>query len=176
MKILAMSDTHIKDGDSIPEFLTNTKDFDMILHAGDFSSRQFYEFLNSTGKLKAVHGNSDERSIKKTLPERLVFEVDGIKIGVVHVGSLSINDTTALKYLAMEMDVKILIFGHFHRPLIDEKDVILICPGSPTKPRMSNPTYVVIDIQDGIPYFEIREFEGHCCSYLEFLKKLDEEK
>ena len=34
-------------------------------------------------------------------------------------------DTTAQSYLAKEMDVDILIFGHLHRPLIEKNELCL---------------------------------------------------
>ncbi len=173
MKIMVISDTHIKTDQLVPQFLMDIDKYDAIVHAGDFTSFEFYNLLESTGKLKAVHGNADEQKIKDLLPERLIFEADGVKIGIVHEGALSINDTTALRYLALEMEVDILIFGHFHRPLIEESDIILICPGSPTAPRMADPSFVEINIDDGYVSINILQAEGHCCNYLEFLKKLD---
>jgi energy-coupling factor transport system ATP-binding protein len=35
-----------------------------------------------------------------------------------------------LRYLAKEMDVDVLIFGHFHHPIIEESEVLLLSSGS----------------------------------------------
>ena len=35
-----------------------------------------------------------------------------------------------LRYLAKEMDVDVLIFGHFHHPIIEESKVLLLSSGS----------------------------------------------
>ncbi|NOQ47836.1 MAG: metallophosphoesterase, partial [Methanococcoides sp.] len=95
MRILAISDTHLRGGDIPPTFRGLVDDCDIIAHAGDFTSNECYNAFAATGKLKAVCGNSDDSELKKILPERLVFETEGVKIGIVHEGSLSIMDTTA---------------------------------------------------------------------------------
>jgi hypothetical protein len=176
LRIIVISDTHIETG-VIPKYLADVlADYDLIVHAGDFTSYECYKALEATGKLKAVHGNADEALIKRALPEKVTFEADGIKIGIVHEGALSLNDTTALRYLALEMEVNILVFGHLHRPLIEQSDVLLICPGSPTKPRMSDPCAVEIEIKDGKVSSKMIEIVGQSCDYIEYSRKLAEGK
>ena len=176
MKLLLISDTHLET-ENIPQYLAGIiEDYDLIVHAGDFSSMAFYRALESTGKLRAVHGNTDVKELQELLPEKLVFEAEGIKIGVVHEGALSIVDTTPLRYLALEMGVDVLVFGHLHRPLIEKTDVLLICPGSPTKPRMSDPCAVELLIDKGSVSTNIVEITGQSCSYIDFSRKLGRDK
>jgi len=173
MKIIAISDTHLH-GASIPrDILDIVDDCDIIVHAGDFTSLECYKVFASTGKLKAVCGNSDDAKLKNLLPERIKFEVDGVKIGVVHKGGLSITNTIAVRYLALEMGVDVLIFGHIHRPLIEKSDVMLVCPGSPTSPRMADPTVVELIIENGSVSGRIIEIEGECCDYVAFSRNLE---
>lgn len=172
MKLLLISDTHL-DVDTIPPFLMDIMDsYDMVVHAGDFCSMAFYKALDSSGKLKAVHGNMDERELQELLPERLVFEVEGVKIGVIHEGALSITDTTALGYLALEMGVDVLVFGHLHRPLIEKGAVLLICPGSPTSPRMSDPCAVELVVDKGKVSANVIPISGRSCSYIDQSREL----
>lgn len=172
MKIIAISDTHLRGGEIPPTFKDLLDDCDMIVHAGDFISMECYQAFASTGKLKAVYGNSDDSELKEILPEKLVFDADGVRIGLVHEGALSIMDTTPLRYLALEMGVDVLIFGHIHRPLVEKSDVILICPGSPTNPRMSDPSLIEINTDNGKISAEIVEVEGHSCGFIDFSRKL----
>jgi len=65
------------------------------------------------------------------LPERKVIDIEGIKIGLIHQAALSLQETTGARYMAKEMEVDVLVFGHIHRPLIEKSDVLLACPGSP---------------------------------------------
>lgn len=173
MKILALSDTHLKSG-NIPECLSEAmKNHDMIIHAGDFASFEAYRVFENSGKLKAVYGNTDPYEVRKKLPKTLKFEVDGIKIGVVHEGALSINDKTALRYKALEMGVNVLIFGHIHHPVYEESDVILLCPGSPTQPRMSDPMMAELNIENGKVEVKFIEVEGNSCGYVAFSRNLE---
>jgi len=172
MKLIVLSDTHLKTGEIPQQLQTLLEECDLIVHAGDFSNVKAYKAFNAFGKLKAVFGNDDVSELKKLLPERLKFEVDGVKIGVVHEGGLSVTDTTAQGYLAKEMVVDILIFGHLHRPLIEKRDVMLVCPGSPTKPRMSNPSVVELIIEKGNINGKIITLEGDTCQYIKFKDSL----
>ncbi|TGC09646.1 YfcE family phosphodiesterase [Methanolobus halotolerans] len=174
MRCILISDTHIEEG-SIPQYLSAIiEDYDLIVHAGDFTSLDFYKALDSTGKLRAVHGNADQDELKGLLPEELVFEIEGVKIGVVHQGALSVVDMTPMKYKALEMGVDVLVFGHLHRPIIEKSDVLLICPGSPSKPRMSDPCAVELVIENGSINAKLIEIEGQSCSYVDFSRKLGE--
>lgn len=179
MKLIVLSDTHLKTEEIPGQLKSLLEDCDMIVHAGDFSTLKAYQAFSATGKLKAVYGNDDSFEVKQLLPERLKFEVEGVKIGVIHEGGLSVMDTTAQGYLAKEMEVDILIFGHLHRPLIERNDVMLICPGSPTKPRMSNPSVVELVIEKGNIEGRVLTLEGDSCEYIKFkdaLKKQKEEE
>ncbi len=176
MKLIALSDTHLKTGEIPAQLQALIEEYDIVVHAGDFSTVDAYEAFNTGGKLKAVFGNDDVHELKKLLPERLKFEVEGVKIGMVHEGGLSITDMTAQGYLAKEMEVDILIFGHLHRPLIEKTNVMLICPGSPTKPRMSNPSVVELVIEKGTVNGRILTLEGDTCNYLKFKDSLKKQK
>lgn len=176
MKLIALSDTHLKTGEIPPQLQTLLDECDLIVHAGDFSTVEAYNAFNAGGKLKAVFGNDDTSELKGLLPERLKFEVEGVKIGVVHEGGLSVTDTTAQGYLAKEMEVDILIFGHLHRPLIEKGEIVLVCPGSPTRPRMSNPSVVELIIEKGSINGRIIALEGDTCNYIKFQDSLEKRK
>ena len=196
MKILVLSDTHLQSFNSpkadgmnkadavnfsfFPELLREKiRSADMIVHAGDFESEDAYKLFAGTGKLKAVFGNRDPESLTKILPEKLVFEQNGLKIGVIHEAGRSLNDNTARWYILEEMGVDILIYGHIHTPSIDEyKGKFLICPGSPTKARMSEPSVAEITLADDKPgtVTEIRiiPIGQAACGYLKFREELAE--
>ena len=58
-----------------------------------------------------------------------VIEVEGVKVGVIHKDQMTSDHAEGLRYLAKEMDVDVLIFGHFHHPIIEESEVLLLSPG-----------------------------------------------
>jgi putative phosphoesterase len=104
------------------------------------------------------------------LPARKIVKADGIKIGIIHEAALSIQDTTGARYMAKEMGVDVLVFGHIHRPLIDKSDVLLVCPGSPTAPRLSEPSVIELNIDAGTISGKVITLEGTRCGALESMK------
>lgn len=172
MKIIVLSDTHLS-GDLPEEILRIAGEADIVVHAGDFDTVRAYESLRSSCKrLIAVYGNSDEADLMINLSETETFEVEGIRIGVIHRGQYS-TDTTNMRYLALEMGVDILIYGHIHRPIIEKSDVLLICPGSPTFPRMSDPAVVELDVSKGnVTGKVIKVSCGTTCDYINYARSL----
>jgi putative phosphoesterase len=174
MKIIVLSDTHIKSGsitEALPAVLVKLiKEADMVIHAGDFVIKQAYDELSCICRLEAVHGNMDEMSLKNVLPDRKILNVDGVKIGIIHEAALSIHDTTGARYMAKEMGVEVLVFGHLHKPVIDKSDVLLICPGSPTAPRLSEPGVIELIIEDGNISGKVITLEGPRCGALESMR------
>jgi putative phosphoesterase len=171
MKIIAISDTHIKEGSILeqiqPGLVRLIKDADIVIHAGDFVTKRAYDELSGICRLEAVHGNMDEPALKRLLPARKIIELDGLRLGIIHEAALSIQDTQGAWYMAKEMDVDVLIFGHIHRPLIEKSDVLLACPGSPTAPRLSEPAAIELSIEDGSISGKVITLEGTRCGALE---------
>ncbi len=145
-KILVVADTHMSTWNP-PKKLEELMDSaDLVVHAGDFDTYEVYKRF-SDYELVAVCGDSDDEKIRKELPETRVFEVEDVKFGLVHRGNY-LNEFHDLGYKAMELGVNFLIFGHLHRFVLhDAKKAVLLCPGSPTLPRLSTATCaeIVVD-------------------------------
>ncbi|WP_221564702.1 metallophosphoesterase family protein [Alkalihalobacillus sp. TS-13] len=139
MKILLISDTHLKtSGKSFPEvFHSELVKADFIIHAGDFIHESIYEELLEYAPLKAVYGNVDSESLCKRLPDKDIFTIGEVKIGLTH-GHLGIGKSTperALRTFEREKP-DIIIFGHSHIPHQEMVDgVLLYNPGSVTAKR-----------------------------------------
>lgn len=173
-RIVAISDTHLQAGSMVPRGVVDLAEgADLLLHAGDFVSCEVYEAFCDLGPLEAVCGNSDSPEVKAILPERRVLEVEGVKIGLVHRASHS-ADTTGAAFLAREMEVDALVFGHLHRPVVEGGPQLLISPGSPTEPRLSAPSAAEIEV-DGV---EIRgrivSLGRPVCGYFKYAESLAE--
>jgi uncharacterized protein len=173
-RILALSDTHLSR-EALPEAVVElAAGADLIIHAGDFVSENAYESLSKLGKLEAVCGNADSPALKRLLPERKVIEVEGIRIGLVHKASHG-SDLVGAQMMAREMDVQVLVFGHIHRPVVEKGDRLLICPGSPTLPRMSAPSAAVLEIIGGRISGSIVPLGSPVCNYLKYANELARE-
>ena len=149
MKLLVISDTHVRKFDELPERVIELfKGCDAVIHAGDFTSAELYESL-SAKEIYAVYGNTDDYELRRMLPNELKFEIEGVRFGLVHQGNY-LNQFHDLGYKARELGVDFLIFGHIHRFVLERfGDVVVLCPGSPTKPRLSAASVALIDVENG---------------------------
>ncbi len=171
-RIIALSDTHLELGSEIPKSLVDlAKGADLVLHTGDFVSIQVYETFNGLGSFEAVCGNSDFPEVKALLPERKIVEVEEVRIGLVHRASHS-ADLTGAEFLAREMEVDALVFGHIHKPLVERGSHILICPGSPIAPRLSAPSVAEIEVEGREIRGRILPLGKPICNYFKYAESL----
>ncbi|MCZ7382049.1 MAG: metallophosphoesterase [Candidatus Methanoperedens sp.] len=176
MKIIVLSDTHIKPGQSLEknlpkELISIIKSSGFIIHAGDFESPECYNELKSLGKLEAVHGDTDSPELMKLLPERKIISVEGVRIGIIHKGQLTSENTDGLRYLAKEMGVDVLVFGHFHHPIVHKTDVLLLSPGSATVPGIAEPSAIELEIIKNTVKGKIIRCKDNVCTYFEYEKQ-----
>lgn len=165
IRILALGDTHLENEELPSALVELARSADIIIHTGDFVSMQIHSALADLGRLEAVHGNSDTPRLKRLLPERRQIEVSGIRIGIVHMASHG-PSLVGAEMMAREMDVNVLVFGHIHRPVIERGERLLICPGSPTQPRLSLPSAAWIEVDDRGIHGRIVPLGEPVCNYL----------
>lgn len=150
MKVVVLSDTHMpKKAKTLPKILQNDlTDSDLIIHAGDFQSADFYNELKSYGKLIGVTGNVDTIEIQELLAEKQLITLNGFSIGIVHGHGSKL--TTEKRALAAFEGVKTdcIIFGHSHIPVHKKVNgTLLFNPGSPTdKRRQPRYSYGILTI------------------------------
>ncbi|AMK14815.1 YfcE family phosphodiesterase [Methanobrevibacter olleyae] len=174
MLIGLISDTHIPDRRvKLPQKVLETfKDVDLILHAGDITSKSVIDELESIAPVVAVEGNMDRVVGEMDLPASKIIEVEGHKIGIIHGEVYPRGDTQNLYYSALELGVDILVSGHSHIAQLEKiKDVILVNPGSPTNPRLSDPSVALMEINGDDISIEFVQTGRPVCSALNFSKK-----
>lgn len=149
MIIGVVSDTHHGDKTKhAPSILFEKfEGVDLILHAGDITSRELFERLNEIAPVIAVRGNADHLQ----LPEERIIDLEGLRAGIIHGHQFLGLNAQVLSYKALEMDVDVLIFGHTHRYFYDERifhgrRIVLLNPGSPTFPRMGAAGFAVVRV------------------------------
>jgi len=173
MLIGLISDTHIPDRENkIPITVLETfKDVELIIHAGDLTSIGVKEELEKIAPVLAVQGNMD-RTYNIDLPKSLTKTIEDVKIGVNHGKVYPRGDTQQLYYIAKELDVEVLITGHTHQAFVEQiDDILLLNPGSPTVPRLTNPTVMLMTVKKGEVDVEIKKIGTPVCSALNFKKK-----
>ena len=150
MRIGVLSDTHIPifSRDIPTEVRTGLASCEIIVHAGDIVESRTIKELGKIAETKAVHGNMDSAELKRMLPESLVFEVGGKKIGVIHGrGSGKAVLDWVKGFFKSELDI--VIFGHSHMPFNKKiGDTLFFNPGSATDILLSGKrTYGIIIIE-----------------------------
>lgn len=152
MRAVVLSDTHLRDdgGRRLPDSVyAALRDADVVLHCGDVVERGLLDELATFAAVHAVLGNNDV-TLRGTLPERLLVELDGVRIGMVHDSGATKG--RAARVHRMFPDCDVVVFGHSHAPVDDEgvDGQRLFNPGSPTQRRMQpHPSFGVLDLADG---------------------------
>lgn len=121
MLVGVISDTH---GLLRPAALAALRPAAMVIHAGDIGKPAILEALRDVGPLSAVRGNIDTQSWAAGLPEQTVVTAGNHKILVLH-------DLSQLTVDPVAAGLAAVVFGHSHKPLIEERAGILyLNPGS----------------------------------------------
>jgi putative phosphoesterase len=128
-----ISDTH---GLLRPEAVEALRGSDRILHAGDVGDPKILEALARIAPVTAIRGNIDTEPWARTLPETEVVEAGKISIYMLHnLSQLDLKPEAA--------GFRVVLYGHSHKPNIEEKDgVLFFNPGSAGPRRFHLPVSV----------------------------------
>ncbi len=131
MRILVISDTHSLE---LPEKVR--KEFsqvDLVIHAGDICSLEYFNDLPKGVEIKAVTGNMDDPEMSEKLEKKLFFDLEEVKVGLFHGRGPSrrVKDFVVEEFALDKEDV--IIFGHSHTPFNEVcEGVLYFNPGSAT--------------------------------------------
>lgn len=130
MRIGLISDTHGRLRNEVFELFAGVEH---ILHAGDVGPADLLTELEALAPVTAVWGNTDGHDLRDTLPEVATLELDGWRVVLAHGHRLGSPTPAALR--GAHGDADVIVYGHTHRPLIDEGHPLVINPGSAGAPR-----------------------------------------
>ena len=109
--ILLISDTH----NLLDEFILNhIKNVDEVWHAGDVGEIEIYDQIKNLSNLRMVYGNIDNKTLRAQVPENQVFECEGIKVLMTHIGGYPNRYDKRIKPLLLQERPNLFISGHSH--------------------------------------------------------------
>lgn len=113
VRVGLISDSHGYLDPKLPELI---KTCDEVWHAGDVGGGS--DFLETILHLKpvvrGVYGNIDGRAVRQTFPEEAVFEVEGLKVMMTHIGGYPGRYAPTVKQRLLEVKPHVFIAGHSH--------------------------------------------------------------
>jgi uncharacterized protein len=162
MRIAIISDTHLPKGPRrLPDVcVERLRGADLIIHAGDFSRLSVLEELQSYADVAAVHGNVDDREVRRALPSTNEVHADDATIAVIHDAGPARGRIARLRRRFPDADA--VVFGHSHMPLHQStpEGFQIFNPGSPTERRRApHHTMGIAHARKGTLTFELIELD-----------------
>ena len=138
MKLAILSDTH---GLLRPEVVEQLKTADAILHGGDINKQSIVDRLRQYAPLYVVRGNND-KEWAEDIPHDLTITLDGVTFYMIH---------NKKELPATLNGVDVVVFGHSHKYVQEEKNGILwLNPGSCGPRRFHQEiTMMMAELADG---------------------------
>jgi len=127
LRIGLVSDTHNL---LRPEVLDWLRGADHILHAGDICGEAVLAALRELAPLTAVRGNNDQGAWAQGLQAS----------ETVRFGTLAVHVLHDLKDLVLPAGMRVVVTGHSHKPVVEERaGVLYVNPGSAGPRRFKLP-------------------------------------
>ena len=160
--LVVLSDTHRTDGTGLVDAAeAAVADADVVVHAGDFTTEAVVDAIREAAgdaEVHAVHGNADSPAVTERLPTETTLEYAGVRIAVRH---RSRSGTTGLTMFGRQQGADLVVFGHSHRPTVEEMDELtLLNPGSHADPRGAKQSFAVLEPDGAALRGELRTVDG----------------
>lgn len=111
-RIGILSDTHGYWDDRYAQYFA---DCDEIWHAGDIGDYAIIERLMDVAPVvRAVCGNIDHGMVRRKCPELLIFETEGAKVLLTHIGGYPGKWSRGMKALLKREGISLMVDGHSH--------------------------------------------------------------
>ena len=111
-KIGILSDTHSCWDDRYAKHFAGC---DEIWHAGDVGDISVIRRLEEIAPIvRAVSGNIDHGEVCRRCKELEMFEIEGVKVLVTHIGGYPGRYSLGMKRLLFENQINLMVTGHSH--------------------------------------------------------------
>ena len=124
-RIGILSDTH---GFWDDRYLRYFSDCDEVWHAGDVGDYAIIERLQeAVSTVRAVSGNIDHGMVRRKCQELEIFQVEGVKVLLTHIGGYPGKWAKGMKQLLKEEGINLMVDGHSHiLKIIFDKELNLL--------------------------------------------------
>ncbi len=140
LRVGLISDTH---GLLRPEAAAFLAGSDHLVHAGDVGDPAILDALAAIAPVTAIRGNVDTDAWAARLPATTRVTIGGVTIYVLH-------DLAALDLKPHAHGIRIVVYGHSHKPSVTERDgVLYVNPGSAGPRRFRLPITTAELLIDG---------------------------
>jgi len=112
MTIGLISDTHSDHLED--DVIHHLKDCDEVWHAGDLGHPALVDYCLENYTFRGVYGNIDGREIRRELPLDNVFEIDGLKVFITHIGGYPKRYYKRVREKLNGVRPDLYICGHSH--------------------------------------------------------------
>ena len=130
-KIGLISDTHSYWDD---RYLQYFADCDEVWHAGDIGSEKILDRIAEVVPVvRAVYGNADGGPLRQRLKEMEIFEVEGVKVLLIHIGGYPGRYAPGIRSRLQLSRPRLMVCGHSHILKVTPDrslDVLVVNPGA----------------------------------------------
>ena len=152
MKVLVLSDTHVRRLEDIPAgILKAVPQVDLVVHCGDFVRPEVLEGLRRLARrFVGVYGNTDPREVRQELPAQKVLELDGKKLAITHPAyggpPFGLEEELVQEFPGVDG----ILFGHTHEPQKAwQGQVLLFNPGQAYNSFHAPASYGLLSLDSG---------------------------
>lgn len=146
-RILIISDSHGKN-DNIKKAIEKAGRFHLMIHLGDVGHDYLQVERMAGVPTYMVAGNNDYGGF---LRDMSVIYLGSHRVLLTHGHRQNVHfGVDRLRYLALENECDIAMYGHTHVPFLEEGDVTIINPGSISLPRQigHKKTFAIMELDD----------------------------
>jgi putative phosphoesterase len=111
VKIALISDSHGYMDQKVLKYLM---DVDEIWHAGDIGDLKVTDQLPQDKILRIVTGNIDDADARAKFPEEIIFEREGVRILMLHIGGRPPRYAKGVRNKIKDNQATLFVCGHSH--------------------------------------------------------------
>lgn len=110
-RIGILSDTHSYWDDRYTRYFADCRE---IWHAGDIGDYTIIERLAEIAPVRAVSGNIDNAYMRSRVPEREIFDCEGMRVWLGHIGGYPGHYSPGVRRSLIENRITLMVAGHSH--------------------------------------------------------------